>query len=687
MGSKLQQQKRSIIAFGGGVDLVTPPQLVDPGKLLQCRNYECDLNGGYRQASGYERFDGQESPTDASYFSIVTTFTAGTFTLGETVTQAVSGATAILVHLGVRGLYVVAITGTFNNTDVITGGTSGATATATSEAFLNSILSDDEDVRDVRHSKVIYFRDLIGPVPGINDVRGAFRHEAISLAVRDVDGISAQMYRASATGWQAITASWVLFYDTKVATIPPDGTLLDDGLGNTATLHRASETTIGGTTGMMVLTGYTAGFAAGSAIEDGAVVIATVAVGGDAAAVTMLPGGKNEWESHSFSGAVDFYRVYTADGVNPAFEYDPIADVISPVYTDQLFKSIDTPTYISIYNNHLFLGYHRGIMRNSEPGDPFLWDAAAGSLEIHVGAEITGFDAAPKSLIVATKRTTYALTGQIAENFVLDVASAKTGARHYTMVHIGTTYMFDDRGVIELSRVQAFGNFSNATVTRLIQPALQLIRKDVRSATVNLTHNIYKIFTYEGLGVSITFQEGAIVGFGFYDLATTINFISNAEDETGEERIFFGGADGYVYQMDKGVSFDGAPKEAWFKTVYQNLKSPKDRKRFYRAFFDVQISGKADVSLFAEYAYGSPDVRPTRTFNNDLAGVVSTWDAGLWDQAVFDSSQITEGSYIDLKGTGDSISLVVYSNSAKDDIFTFKDVIYKYKLRRSMRGA
>jgi len=56
----------------------------------------------------------------------------GTFALGETVTQATSGATGIVLAQTSLGIVLGSVTGTFDATHGLTGGTSGATATATS---------------------------------------------------------------------------------------------------------------------------------------------------------------------------------------------------------------------------------------------------------------------------------------------------------------------------------------------------------------------------------------------------------------------------------------------------------------------------------------------------------------------------------------------------------------------------
>lgn len=53
----------------------------------------------------------------------------GTFALGETVTQATSGATGVVVAQSATGIVVKSVTGTFDTTHLVTGGTSAATGT------------------------------------------------------------------------------------------------------------------------------------------------------------------------------------------------------------------------------------------------------------------------------------------------------------------------------------------------------------------------------------------------------------------------------------------------------------------------------------------------------------------------------------------------------------------------------
>ena len=108
-----------------------------------------------------------------STVSILGTYTAGTFTDGETITEATSGATAVVVGNQGSGTVLVAksVVGTPGASEVWTGGTSGATflngATATPVTY--TLITHDEKVPTgpnlvarIALSDYIYQKDATG---------------------------------------------------------------------------------------------------------------------------------------------------------------------------------------------------------------------------------------------------------------------------------------------------------------------------------------------------------------------------------------------------------------------------------------------------------------------------------------------------------------------------------------------
>src|SRR4051812_39257378 len=91
-GSNAQGQ-----TFPGGLDLTTPSLRLQPGALRDCLNFEVAQFGGYSRVDGYERVDGQASPSAASISIIQVTSFASVPSVGQSVTQATTGANGTVV--------------------------------------------------------------------------------------------------------------------------------------------------------------------------------------------------------------------------------------------------------------------------------------------------------------------------------------------------------------------------------------------------------------------------------------------------------------------------------------------------------------------------------------------------------------------------------------------------------------
>ena len=89
-------------------------------------------------------YDSTESPVTATVYGNMLTFTqansTGTFTQGELITQATSGATARVTSVQSGYLYYKQVSGTFDTTHLVTGGSSGATMTPTADTGQNNYL-------------------------------------------------------------------------------------------------------------------------------------------------------------------------------------------------------------------------------------------------------------------------------------------------------------------------------------------------------------------------------------------------------------------------------------------------------------------------------------------------------------------------------------------------------------------
>jgi len=115
----------------GGVDLVTPPITMKPGRLILCKNYEQGVVGGYSRIQGFERTDGSYLPSEASYWTLnfdaggPTALVEGMLAVGET-----SGATGEVLSVTLTSgswagndaageVVLYKVSGTFTDDEVI----------------------------------------------------------------------------------------------------------------------------------------------------------------------------------------------------------------------------------------------------------------------------------------------------------------------------------------------------------------------------------------------------------------------------------------------------------------------------------------------------------------------------------------------------------------------------------------
>ena len=105
----------------GGLDLVSPPLAIQPGRMWACLNLE-PVEAGYRRIRGYERYSGRPSPSDALYWILPVTLAAGEHPpqIGEVVRSGDKSAT--LLAITADGDYVISAMATgdlFANGDVL----------------------------------------------------------------------------------------------------------------------------------------------------------------------------------------------------------------------------------------------------------------------------------------------------------------------------------------------------------------------------------------------------------------------------------------------------------------------------------------------------------------------------------------------------------------------------------------
>lgn len=393
----------------------------------------------------------------------------------------------------------------------------------------------------------------------------------------------------------------------------------------------------------------------------------------------LKPGGRFEFVTYNFTGSSDTRRVYACDGVNPAFEWD--GAVFMPILTGMVN---DSPKFIKAHKQKLWLAY-RGSVQHSGDGSPYAWTILAGADELGMGDDVTGMEVQPgDTLAIFTRSASSQLNGATNNTFELLPISTDTGGLPYTVQAVGKTLALDDRGIVSTDRTQAYGNFVQGTISLAIQPLIDKLRATAIGSVVYRNRNQYRLYSSDGTGIIATFGESGLIGMTKLAYPVKPVCFASCEDAGGNDVVLFGSDAGYVYQADVGSSFDGQVIEAYLRMPFNNISSPRLRKRFRKAVMEMSATAYASIRFQPEFSYGDPDVGTHRLQYGETTGSGGYWDVNDWDGFYYDSRLVTTPEF-SIEGTGLNMALIFYTNSAIDLGHTLQGMLIHYSPRRLSR--
>uniref|UniRef100_A0A6H1ZY33 Uncharacterized protein n=1 Tax=viral metagenome TaxID=1070528 RepID=A0A6H1ZY33_9ZZZZ len=658
------ERKVEYVPLDGGEDQITPTLSVNPGRAILAQNYELDLYGRYRLISGYEAYDGRPKPSEASYW--ILGFDTGTseIAVADTVTGA-AGATGEALVIEVESgswaggdaagyLVLFNVVGVYVDDEILSvGGNPMAIADGT--AAENDASTDELD-SIYKLATIEAVRDDIQAVPGSGNVLGVWQFGDVKYAFRNnAAGTATVMHKSSATGWTACSLGERLGFDTGTVAFVEGETITQGAV--TAVVRRvvAKDGTWGGgdAEGFFVISGRAGGaFAAGA-------VTGSIAGAANATAVQTtnafsVPGGRFEFVNYNFYGSSSTKRMYGCDGKNKAFEWD--GTYYTPIETGM---AVDAPEHILAHRSHLFLSFAGGSLQHSSLGEPHLWSVVTGAAELGLGDECTGMLSMPDLLVAFCRNSTSLLYGTSIADWELTPLSNESGAIEWTIQKMGPGLYLDDRGVTSLSAVQEYGDLNANTLSKYINPLTKEKLSIVQNSVRIKDKNQYRLFFTDRSAITMTLNTGDdedAVGFTrqYYDKLPVC--ICSTENSSGEEEIYFGSTDGFVYQMDKGTSFNGNAIEAMIKFHFNHLDSPSTKKRIRKIVLELVSPINTYVSASVEFNYGETGNQAT-VFANEAPG--GYWDVDLWDLIVWNGVSVSSAPlYVD--GTGLNFSLTIY---------------------------
>lgn len=688
-------QEAQYYPFLGGLDLVSAAITTKPGRVIAGVNYE-PAPRGYQRIDGFERFDGQTKPSEATYS--VLNFDAGTATIAAnaTVTGATSGATgkaviAMAVTSGTFGasnavgyLVLTGVTGTFQDNENLQ--VAAVTKCVANGTATEAGASNDTDDATWSQASIEAARALIAKVPGSGSVRGVWAYRGNVYAFRDNVGATAGvMFKATTSGWSAVSLGRTLTFTSGGTYEVLEGdTITGATSAATALVKRVILTSgswsAGTAAGRIIFASQTGTFQSENLNVGANLNVATIAA--NSTAITLLAGGRYEFINHNFYGAASRFRMYGCNGVGTAFEFDGTTFV--PILTGM---AIDAPDHIAVHKNQLFLSFPGGSVQNSSIGAPTTWAAVTGAAEIGMGDDITGMlGEYLDSLTVFCRNKVSVLYGNNSTDFVLSPIATDAGAVEWTAQKIQAPIYLDDRGLRDLRATQAYGDFTMGSVSIQVAPLIKAKRKAGVTAVASLrvrSKDQYRLFWSDGSGLTMYLGRKGTEYLPF-DLGLAPTCICSSEDGDGDEIMFFGDADGWVYQLDSGTSFDGLLVDAYIRLPFNHVGSPQMNKRWHKATLEVDAPADASIGMTAEFSYGDPDAPQVGSQSFTVRSGGGFWDEDTWNQ--FQWSAPVEGqAEAVIDGLGKNVSIVIASSAIYEMPHTIQGITLNFSPRGFVR--
>lgn len=655
------------VALRGGLTLSTSPLDVYPGAIQDSVNWFEDTRGGYTSVGGFERHDGRRAPSDVTYY-------IATFNNWDThVTNIVDNTTiTVAATIAMRVLYTDTTTlantllavVTYVDSTTIPENLDTTPLSWDGTAFLTAITprAEEDNATDLVYLEAAtsYARGLIAEIPGDGVPAGHLQIDDHVIAFREDSGV-AKFYKATSTGFIEGKFGRVLEVTGVTAGTILVGETIDSGnfiiIGVTEWYDATGTADV--TKAWLVLLPT----AAATVPPTG--VTATTSGGASYTAATILQpltswGAYIESVNHNFIADPAANAAWFCDGLNLLMCYSYEYNAVVPISANYNALAGQLATTVSILDDQLLYSTGTGTFVISEPGNPFNYGGAYGAAQIGVGDLITAMkESDGENLMVYTKRGAKKLTGSDISNMQFKTAGGNTGAMHRGVQKLDDLYSFSSRGVTQLRRTEAIGGYLGGSVSTEITEAIEGLSPLMTCSTVYPAKEQMRWYFSDGKFLSMTrlpTEEGTRFSFSFGEYPNRpVKSVSTGVWPNGAERTFFTSTDGYLYEAEKGTSFDGDVIYSYLELQPNHLGDPSIDKSFKRVFWEAKSNGPATLTLGFMLNYGdkSFEAKDVESFGGRFV-----YDEGLFDSARFDSASRSR-SKANLKGRGFAITFTL----------------------------
>ncbi len=396
---------------------------------------------------------------------------------------------------------------------------------------------------------------------------------------------------------------------------------------------------------------------------------------------TYSAGARVDSFSYNFTGTSGGENLYWANGSDRGVQFDGT--------TDTLINGTAAPTapqHVTVSGNRLVFSSAGGQLDLSPVGDPTAadWSLTGGS--INMGDEVTAMQTQVGGTLTVFCQDRINLVNDVAGT--LSAASMtqhteRTGAREWTVQNFTDAIFLDTFGVSTLAATDAYGDFSLNSLSRAVEPLIDYWRGKETASLISRRKNQYRLYYVDTTNSETLVLTGTRLGdaIAWTRMLLPIEVTCTASGEIdGEERLFMGGADGFVYEVDKGTSFDGEEIIAVLRLPFNHLGAPSVRKRFRRIWADVDAPEAFSATLSVELDYADPDKSRSVKMTGDLYPGGDMWSIAHWGEFTWSSRYVGELE-ASLNGAGINLGVILMTRGTDVPAHTWQSIRVKYTPR------
>lgn len=331
------------------------------------------------------------------------------------------------------------------------------------------------------------------------------------------------------------------------------------------------------------------------------------------------------------------------DGINPVANlsgWPPTIPGVTPgkpsiaeIFANRLVFSGDSNNPSMVYLSEL---------ENAENFTPGIGASSAGALQVSPGdgEKITALKTLflpinnEEVLVIFKERSTYILSGSDATSFALQKISDEFGAvSSNSVILVGNELIFlSQEGITSLSTATAQGNITTGFLSNQISPQIASLNRFQLSGSFAVhLRNRQEVWWFVADGSATQNQTVLVYNYGINRCWSKRTGITAACGVSMNGNLYTGNYGGIIQQQLKGNSYNGQPIRWTYRTGFQDLSSPRLRKRIKDIeLFLKQISNvNVTVNMYWDFRRGSSQ-RQSRVLH-----VVPDASSSIYNTAVY----------------------------------------------------